>query len=98
VKSRRGQQPLEAAALVDAAFAALEVTGDPRWSEVAETAHGWYTGRNSQGAVLATESGCRDGLDDGGVNANMGAESTICYLMSAIAMANRSTASLRAVR
>jgi hypothetical protein len=97
-KSRRGQQPLEAAALVDAALAALDVTGDARWREVAETAHGWYTGRNTHHAVLATESGCRDGLDDGGPNANMGAESTICYLMSAIALANRSSTSLHAVR
>jgi hypothetical protein len=98
VKSRRGQQPLEAAALVDAALAALDVTDDARWREVAETAHGWYTGRNTHHAVLATESGCRDGLDDGGPNANMGAESTICYLMSAIALANRSSTSLHAVR
>jgi hypothetical protein len=97
VKPRRGQQPLEAAALVDAALAALDVTGDAHWREVAETAHGWYTGRNTHGAVLATESGCRDGLDDG-LNANMGAESTICYLMSAIALADRSSASLHAVR
>jgi hypothetical protein len=97
VKSRRGQQPLEAAALVGAALAALDVTGDAHWREVAETAHGWYTGRNTHGAVLATESGCRDGLDDG-LNANMGAESTICYLMSAIALADRSSASLHAVR
>jgi hypothetical protein len=97
VKSRRGQQPLEAAALVDAALAALDVTGDARWRDVAETAHAWYTGRNTLGAVLATDGGCRDGLDDG-LNANMGAESTICYLMSAIALANRSSASLHAVR
>ena len=46
---------------------------------------------------LATDGGCRDGVDDG-LNANMGAESTICYLMSAIALANRSSASLHAVR
>ena len=98
VKSRRGQQPLEAAALVDAALAALDVTGDAAWRDVAETAHAWYTGRNTLGAVLATESGCRDGLDDGDLNANMGAESTICYLMSAIALANRSSAALHAVR
>jgi len=97
-KSRSGQQPLEAAAMVDAAFAALDVTGDARWRVVAQTAHAWYTGRNTQGAVLANESGCRDGLDDGGLNANMGAESTICYLMSAIALANRSSTSLSAVR
>ena len=97
-KSRTGQQPLEAAAMVDAAFAAFDATGDTRWTELAETAHGWYLGHNAHRVVLATESGCRDGLDDTGANANMGAESTVCYLMSAIALADRSTTSLRVAR
>jgi hypothetical protein len=90
VKARYGQQPLEAAAMVDAAFAALDVTGDERWRHVAETAHGWFFGRNTANAVVATDSGSRDGIDAGGVNTNMGAESTVCYLMSAITIANRS--------
>ena len=100
VKARYGQQPLEAGAMVDAAFAALDVTGDERWRTVAETAHQWFFGRNTKNVQVATESGCRDGIDENGVNANMGAESTVCYLMSAIALANRSTttASLHAVR
>jgi hypothetical protein len=105
VKSRSGQQPLEAAAMVDAALAALDVTGDERWSEIAEIAHAWFTGTNTHGIALACESGCRDGLDDplpgsgkDGLNRNMGAESTVCYLMSAFALANRSTRTLPAVR
>ena len=100
-RSTRGQQPLEAAAMVDAAFAALEVTGDPCWREVAEIAHEWYFGRNMRGVTLARDDGgCCDGLDDGGANCNMGAESTLCYLMSAIAMATRSmsTTTLRVVQ
>jgi hypothetical protein len=96
-KSRNGQQPLEAAAMVDAAFAALDVTGDERWRRTAEIAHAWYSGGNSRQAQVATDSGCRDGIDDAGVNANMGAESTVCYLMSAIAMARRSASALRSV-
>jgi hypothetical protein len=98
VKARYGQQPLEAAAMVDAAFAALDVTGDERWRGVAETAHEWFFGGNIQHAQVATKTGCRDGLDANGVNGNMGAESTVCYLMSATALANRSTMSLHAVR
>jgi hypothetical protein len=98
MKARYGQQPLEAAAMVDAAFAALEISGDERWRSVAEIAHAWYLGGNTERAFVATESGCRDGIDATGVNANMGAESTVCYLMSAIALANRSTTTLRAVR
>jgi hypothetical protein len=99
VRSRSAQQPLEAASMVDAAFAALEVTGDPAWREIAETAHAWYHGGNTRRAVLARDGGgCCDGLDDAGANCNMGAESTISYLMSATAMAARSKAPLRAVR
>ena len=97
-KARYGQQPLEAAAMVGAAFAALDVTGDERWRSVAEIAHAWFLGGNTLGAKVATDAGCRDGLDATGVNGNMGAESTVCYLMSAIALANRSTTSLRAIR
>jgi hypothetical protein len=96
-KSRNGQQPLEAAAMVDAAFAALDVTGDERWRRTAEIAHDWYLGRNSQRAPVANAIGCCDGIDDAGVNQNMGAESTVCYLMSAIALATRSTTALRSV-
>jgi len=60
---------------------------------------------NTLGAVLAADGACRDGIDAstgsgqaGGVNPNRGAESTICYLMSAIVMANRSTTALRVAR
>ncbi|MBV8580964.1 MAG: hypothetical protein JOZ86_10040 [Candidatus Eremiobacteraeota bacterium] len=99
VRARWGQQPLEAAALVAAAFAALDVTGEPRWRTVAEIAHGWYFGRNAHRIALANELGCcRDGLDETAMNPNMGAESTICYLMSAIAMAKRSTTALTIAR
>jgi hypothetical protein len=98
VKARNGQQPLEAAALVDAALAAFDATGDVFWTTVAETAHAWYFGRNSYGLAVATETGCRDGIGDAGVNPNMGAESTIAYLMSAMALAKRSAARLRVAR
>jgi hypothetical protein len=98
VKALYGQQPLEAAAMVDAAFAALDVTGDERWRGVAEIAHEWFVGGNTQRVQVATKTGCRDGIDATGVNGNMGAESTVCYLMSALALANRSTTSLHAVR
>jgi hypothetical protein len=97
-KSRNGQQPLEAAALVDAALAAFDATADTFWTTVAETAHAWYLGRNSYGLAVADEAGCRDGVGDAGVNPNMGAESTICYLISSIALAKRSAQKLRVAR
>ncbi len=52
-RSTCGQQPLEAAALVDAAFAALDITGDSAGASVAEIAHEWYFGRNTLGVTLA---------------------------------------------
>lgn len=92
-KSRTGQQPLEAAAMVDAACAALAVTGNQRWRHVAEIGDAWFHGSNTHGVCLPCEAGgCADGLDELTMNSNMGAESTLAYLMSAIAMARLSPA------
>ena len=88
-KARFGQQPLEAAATVDAALAALDATGDDRWRTLAQTAFAWFSGDNTHGARMTAAGGCCDGIDPQGHNANMGAESTLAYLMSAIALAER---------
>jgi hypothetical protein len=94
-KARFGQQPLEAAGLVDAALAAHDLSGEAVWRGIAEIAHGWYLGKNILRVGLISGGGCGDGLDESGPNRNQGAESTVCYLMSAIALANRSTSTLR---
>ncbi len=85
-RARYGQQPLEAAAVVDAALAAFEATGDPHWQELAAIAVGWFSGRNTRRVVLARDGGCCDGLEELGPNRNMGAESTLAYLASALAV------------
>jgi hypothetical protein len=95
VRARYGQQPLEAAAMVDAALVAADLTGDARWEGVAEVAHDWYFGRNNLGALLVMNGGCRDGIDDHGISTNMGAESTLAYLSSAIALAEPHGARLK---
>lgn len=88
-RARYAQQPLEAAALVDAALAARDVLGDPRYEALARTGFEWFLGRNVAGAVMADErGGCRDGIDASGVNDNMGAESTLSYLAAALAFAS----------
>lgn len=98
-KATHGQQPLEAAALVDAAFVALDLTGEERWRRIAEIGYAWFLGHNSAGMPLATDDGgCCDGIDVSGCNANMGAESTVAYLMSAIAHARRAAETLRIAR
>ena len=91
-KARFGQQPLEAAAVVDAALTALDLTGEQRWRHLAEVAHGLYLGANTARAPLARDGGCCDGLDEAGINPNMGAESTLAFLASAIAMGRLSAA------
>ena len=98
-KARFGQQPLEAAALVDAALAAFERTHANRWLEIATIGHRWFVGGNLTGAVLAQPGGgCCDGLDAFRVNPNMGAESTLAFLSSAIALAAHSSELLRLAR
>jgi hypothetical protein len=97
-RARFGQQPLEAAALVSAALAAHAATGDRRYRALAGTAGDWYFGRNTHGFLMVTNGGCRDGIDAGGVSPNMGAESTLAYLMSAIALSEARPMALRLAR
>jgi len=89
---------LEAAALVSAALAASDATGDSRYRDLATVAGDWYFGRNTHGFLMVTNGGCRDGIDRNGVSPNMGAESTLAYLMSALALAESRQQSLRIAR
>ena len=82
-RARFAQQPLEAAALVDAAAFALVVTDDARYRALVQAGYEWYFGRNLRGATLVESGGCRDGIGEREINVNMGAESTLAYLMSA---------------
>jgi hypothetical protein len=86
-RARFDQQPLEAAALVDAELAALAATGDGRRLANAERAFSWFVGGNTLGAVLVRDGGCCDGLSEREVNRNMGAESTLAYLAAAFSLA-----------
>ncbi len=86
-RARYAQQPLEAASFVDAALAAEAATGERRYRRLAECGLEWFFGRNSRSIVMASGGGCYDGLEELGVNRNMGAESTLAYLASAFALA-----------
>ncbi|MFN2450229.1 MAG: hypothetical protein ABR508_10675 [Candidatus Baltobacteraceae bacterium] len=98
VKPRYSQQPLEAAAMIDAALVAHDATGDPAYRTTAQIALDWYYGRNSRGVVMARNGGCMDGLNEDSVNMNMGAESTLAYLAGAYALAARPPATLSVAR
>ena len=86
--ARFGQQPIEAKALVQACLAAAAVTGDVYWTGQAKRSFQWFQGRNDVGKPLynAETGGCHDGLEPQGINANQGAESTLAYLLSVLAL------------
>jgi len=76
------QQPIEAAALADAAACAHRLTGEQRWVDVVSLAAGWFLGANDVGVSLfdPETGGGHDGLHVDGRNANQGAESTLAFL------------------
>jgi glycosyltransferase involved in cell wall biosynthesis len=86
-KSLFDQQPVEAAATLDACEAAFALTGDERWVDEAERAYAWFLGANTLGAPIATGAGdCFDGLTWAGPNANQGAESVLSLQLGICAM------------
>ncbi|MEE9157629.1 MAG: glycosyltransferase, partial [Gammaproteobacteria bacterium] len=89
-KAQYDQQPLEAAAMIGACIQAHECTQREEWVQLASTCFNWYLGENDQHAQLYDHAsgGCRDGLTRDGVNENQGAESTLSYLSSLLAIYN----------
>jgi hypothetical protein len=89
-KAQYDQQPLEAAAMIGASIEAYECTQREEWIQLASTCFNWYLGKNDQQIQLYdyASAGCRDGLTRDGVNENQGAESTLSYLSSLLAIYN----------
>ena len=76
------QQPIEVAAIADAAARAYDVTGDPSWLVPVNRAWAWFEGDNDTRVLMydpATGAGY-DGLTSSGRNENRGAESTLAVL------------------
>ena len=92
--ARFDQQPLDAAAMVEACLAAYELTGKNRWYTRARQAFQWFLGRNAIGQPLydPETGGCCDGLQPDRVNANQGAESTLSYLLARLALEKAASA------
>ena len=90
-KAQYDQQPLEAAAMIGASIEAYDCTQHEEWVELALTCYNWFLGKNDQQRQLYDHAsgGCRDGLMSDGVNENQGAESTLSYLCSLLALYNR---------
>jgi hypothetical protein len=87
-KARFDQQPIEAAAMVDACIEAFNCTRDEEWITYAYRCLNWYQGENDLRIPLCdyATGGCRDGLGEQGANENQGAESTLCWLMALLAV------------
>jgi glycosyltransferase involved in cell wall biosynthesis len=89
-KAQFDQQPIEAAAMVDACIEAFNWTQDEEWIAYAYRCLNWYQGENDLRVPLCdyASGGCRDGLEAQGANENQGAESTLCWLMALLAIYN----------
>jgi hypothetical protein len=82
------QQPIEAACMVEACVLAARILGKEKYKVLADVAHNWFHGKNSLELELVDEETytCFDGLTPKGLNQNKGAESTISYLLSELAV------------
>ena len=87
-KARFDQQPVEAAAMVDACLEAFNATRDEQWLDHTYRAFNWYQGENDLCITLCDHAtgGCQDGLMENGANENQGAESSLSWLMALLAV------------
>ena len=83
-KADFAQQPLEIAAIIDAAYEAYVYNQDKKWLDILEKSFYWFLGNNDLDVNLYNYStgGCYDGLESTGVNKNQGAESLLSFLLS----------------
>jgi hypothetical protein len=82
------EQPLEAAALVEAELTAFAVTHRAEHGVRARRSFEWFLGRNRLHRPLYdfATGGCSDGLEAEGLNLNEGAESTLVFHSAALSL------------
>ncbi len=82
------EQPVDAAALVEAYAEALTATGVAEHGRRAVKTFEWFFGRNRLGRPVYdfATGGCHDGLGPVRVNENEGAESTLAFLQALLAL------------
>ncbi len=87
-RARFDQQPIEANAMIEACIEAFNITRDREWFENAAMCFNWFLGQNDLNMSLydPKTGGCRDGLMADGINQNEGAESTLAWLLSLLAL------------
>lgn len=84
------QQAIETMAMVLMYFQAYKVTQDYRYLKRMYSSYRWFLGENSLRIPLYDHEtkGCCDGLQATGINRNQGAESTLAYMISHLAVLN----------
>jgi glycosyltransferase involved in cell wall biosynthesis len=80
------QQPVDAGSLAETCLLAGMLSGQPGYLDMALAALQWYLGRNRLGTPLyyPDTGACSDGLTAAGPSKNMGAESTISFLLALV--------------
>jgi glycosyltransferase involved in cell wall biosynthesis len=83
-RAKFDQQPVEIAAIVDAAYEGYKYTREKYYEEVIEMGIDWFLGNNDVGEAVYdfNNGGSRDGIHSLGINLNEGAESTLSWLLS----------------
>jgi hypothetical protein len=87
-KQAYDQQPEEVSSLVLALRTMFDLSGEDIYKEKMVQAFNWFLGNNmlNQMVYSQTTGGCYDGLGEGHINLNQGAESTISYLLARLAV------------
>lgn len=82
------QQGIDVMAMVLFYRLAYQLTGNEEWARKMYRCYGWFLGANDLGLPLydPLTGGCSDGLHAEGVNLNQGAESTLAYWISHLAV------------
>jgi glycosyltransferase involved in cell wall biosynthesis len=83
-KAKYDQQPVEIPNLIDACYEAFKITKDKEWITRISTIFNWFLGNNDRSEMLYDylTGGCYDGLSSSQTNKNLGAESTLSWLLS----------------
>ncbi len=80
------QQPIDVMKLFLASVKAFELTDNEQYARVAEKCRKWFYGENDLGVRMGdpVHGRCYDGLEQDGPNQNMGAESTLSFLLTEV--------------
>ena len=82
------QQPVDTACMVQTLITVYELTKEKRYKEFATKTFEWFLGKNylSQEVYNRITGGCHDGIGKVSLNQNLGAESSIVYMLARLAI------------